>query len=194
MIHFPTEEDMRNLYSCFPFESLKIQDSDFAIKQTNGFEGIRQSATLQELIAWKMMLHNKWNDVARAYAMMMFYYNQGIPDEPYYISPGKKGQSVEYFPNFKKKHFFIKDSFDFYADVYFFKFFSAIDDGTWQILNVYFSLGLYAREVRWLEFCSRLENIDSNILNSLKKIYNDNRYIKGKDCTAPLCMDRIMQK
>jgi hypothetical protein len=27
--------------------------------------------------------------------MMMFYYNQGIPDEPYYISPGKEGQIVE---------------------------------------------------------------------------------------------------
>lgn len=181
MIHFPTEEDMRSLYSCFPFESYKIQDSDFAIKQTNGIEGIRQFATHQELIAWKRVLHNKFNDVARAYVMMMFFYNQGIPDEPYYISPGKKGQSVEYFPNFKKEHFVIKDSFDFYTDVYFFKFFSAIEDGILQILNVYFSVGLDACEVSWRVFCSRFVNIDSNILNFLKKIYKDNRYKKGKD-------------
>ena len=92
MNKFPTEEDMQSLYSCFPIESFKIRDSDFANKQTNCkdlIENFNQVATIQELRAWKCALHNKWNDVAKAYTMMMFYYNQGIPDEPYFISPGR---------------------------------------------------------------------------------------------------------
>ncbi len=184
MIKFPTEEDMRSLYSCFPFESLKIKDSDFAIKQTNCKDykkKFNQIATIQELTAWKVALHNKWNDVAKAYAMMMFYYNQGIPDDPYYISPGRNGKSVEYFPNFNHEHFVIKDYFDFYADIYFFKSFSAIDDGLWQLLNVYFSLGIDVRRVTWENMCSKIASIDSKIQVSLKKIYDDDRYREGKE-------------
>jgi hypothetical protein len=56
MVHFPTEEDMRSLYSCFPFESLEIKESDFAIKQTNDKEGFVKPI---ELSAWKIVLHNK---------------------------------------------------------------------------------------------------------------------------------------
>ena len=181
MIKFPSEEDIRTLYSYFPFENLKIQDSDFAMKHTNSIEGVKQLATIQELSAWKIALHNKWNDIAYAYVMMMFYYNQGIPDEPYYISPGKKEQSVEYFPNFNQEHYLIKDSFDFYADVYFFKFFSAINDGVWQILNVYFNLGIDVYKVTWKNIRFKIANIDSKILDSLEKIYKDDRYIKGNN-------------
>ncbi len=181
MIKFPTEEDMRILYSCFPLESFKIRDSDFVIKKTNGIEGFLQFATIQELTAWKVALHNKWNDVAKAYTIMMFYYNQGIPDDPYFISPGRNGQSVKYFPNFSHEHFVIKDYFDFYADIYFFKSFSAIDDGLWQLLNVYFSLDIDVCEVTWKNVCLKIANIDSKILDSLKKIYDDGRYRESKE-------------
>ncbi|MBN1292921.1 MAG: hypothetical protein JXB48_13855 [Candidatus Latescibacteria bacterium] len=175
---------MRSLYACFPIKSFIIRDSDFAIKQANGidhYEWFIQLAKTQELTAWKFVLQSKWNDVAKAYAMMMFYYNQGIPDEPYFISPGRNGQSVEYFPNFSHEHFVIKDYFDFYADIYFLKLFSAIDDGLWQLLNVYFSLDIDVCEVTWKNVCSKIANIDSIILDSLKEIYNDDRYRIGKE-------------
>jgi len=180
MIHFPTNEDMRKYYANFPFSGFEIQDSDFAIKQLDGIEGLKQLAISKELSAWKIALKNKWNDVAKAFALMMFYYDKGIPDEPYYISPGRKGLSVEYFPHFDDEHFSIKDGFDFYADIYFFKMFSTID-GIWQILNVYFNLGLTVNKVSFSNVCSKLEKIDAQIVTSLKKIFEDERYQKGKD-------------
>ena len=180
MIHFPTNEDMKKYYANFPFSGFEIQDSDFAIKQLDGIKGLKQLAILKELSAWKMALKNKWNDVAKAFALMMFYYDKGIPDEPYSISPGRKGQSVEYFPHLDNEHFAIKDGFDFYADIYFFKVFSAID-GIWQILNVYFNLGLTVKAVRFSNVCSKLEKIDEQTEASLKKTFEDERYKKGKD-------------
>jgi hypothetical protein len=180
MIQFPTDQDINNLYSGFPFESLRMYKNDFSINKINGFEGIYQLATLNEIIAWKIILNNKVRHIAKAYAFMMFYYNLGIPDEPYYISPGPTGESVKYFPNFSHDHFLIKDSFDFYADVYFFKYFSAIDDGIWQLLNAFFSLGIDSCEVTWKNLCCKISSIDNNILNSLIRIYDDERYRKGK--------------
>ena len=180
MIHFPTNEDMQKYYANFPFASFEIKDSDFAIKQLDGIEALKQLAILKELSTWKMALINKLNDVAKAFALMMFYYDKGIPDEPYYISPGRKGQSVEYFPHFDDEHFAIKDGFDFYADIYYFKVFSAID-GIWQILNVYFNLGLTVYKVSFGNVCSKLKKIDAQTVTSLKKIFEDERYKKGKD-------------
>ena len=48
--------------------------------------------------------------------MLMFYHRKGIPDDPWFISPGKEGQSVQYLPNFEEKHFWYKSQFDYYAD------------------------------------------------------------------------------
>jgi hypothetical protein len=180
MIHFPTNEDMKKYYANFPFSCFEIQYSDFAVKQLDDIEGLKQIAILRELSAWKIALKNKWNDVAKSFALMMFYYDKGIPDEPYYVSPGRKGQSIEYFPYFDAEHFAIKDGFDFYADIYYFKVFSAID-GIWQILNVYFNLGLMVDKVSFKNVCSKLEKIDAQTAASLKKIFKDERYQKGKD-------------
>jgi len=180
MIHFPTHEDMKKYYANFPFSGFEMQDSDFAIKKLDGIEGLKKHAILLELRAWKMALKNKWNDVAKAFALMMFYYNKGIPDEPYYISPGREGLSVEYFPHFNNEHLAIKDGFDFYADIYYFKVISVFD-GIWQILNVYFNLGLTVDKVKFFSVCSELKKINKQTGTSLEKIFKDNRYEKGKD-------------
>ena len=133
-VDFPTKEDLQILYDSFPSEKLAVQDSDFKLNQLDGVDGINQFVSSMRLSSWKIALQNKWGDVARAYVMMMFYYNKGIPDDPYHISSGEKGQSVEYFPNFEAKHFIIKDYFDFYADFYFFKVCSVFDS-ILQIIN-----------------------------------------------------------
>jgi hypothetical protein len=51
------------------------------------------------------VLFNRMNLLIRNYTYTMFYYNQGIPDEVWYKSPGSKGQSVELFPDFKEEDY-----------------------------------------------------------------------------------------
>lgn len=111
--------------------------------------------------------------------MMIFYYNKGIPDDPYYISPGRKGQSVEYFPKFREHHFITKDYFDFYADFYFFKTLS-IFDSILQIINEYYNLGITVDKVTFKKVKEKLGNVDQNKAEVLKAIYDDPRFQDGK--------------
>lgn len=62
-------------------------------------------------------LNNKVGSVKVSYALCRHYYDKGIPDKPYYISPGKDGQSVQYFPNFKNKHWMRLYWFNHFADM-----------------------------------------------------------------------------
>ena len=170
---YPTEEEWKEIYRSFPAADIVFSEYDFNFAQKKGLEGLNQLTTIKEINAWIMALENKWKDVARSYVMMNFYYDKGIPDEPYFISPGRKGESVEYFPNFKKVHYVRKDAFDFYADVYFFKVFSAFD-GLWQLFNVYFKCGLDIHKVTFESLCKRLE--DKKTADHLRIILADERY------------------
>ena len=48
-------------------------------------------------------LNNKVGSVKVSYALCRHYYDKGIPDKPYYISPGKDGQSVQYLYPFLRR-------------------------------------------------------------------------------------------
>ena len=69
----------------------------------------------------------------------MFYFGKGIPDDEWFISPGKKGESIQYYPHFEKKDFLIKAQFDYYADAFYHKLFSAWDT-LGHLLNVVYEL------------------------------------------------------
>ena len=75
-------------------------------------------------------LNNKVGSIKVSYALCRHYYDKGIPDKPYYISPGKDGQSVQYFPNFKNEHWMRLYWFNHFADAAYMKLFSV-----WDTLN-----------------------------------------------------------
>lgn len=72
-------------------------------------------------------LNNKVGSIKVSYALCRHYYDKGIPDKPYYISPGKDGQSVQYFPNFKNEHWMRLYWFNHFADAAYMKLFSVWD-------------------------------------------------------------------
>jgi len=71
----------------------------------------------------------------------MFHFEKGIPDDEWFISPGRTGASVEYFPHFETKHHFTKAQFDYYADNFYYKLFSAWDS-LGHLLNIMYELGI----------------------------------------------------
>ena len=80
-------------------------------------------------------LNNKVGSVKVSYALCKHYYDKGIPDKPYYISPGKDGQSVQYFPNFENEHWMRLYWFNHFADATYMKLFSVWDSVT-EILDM----------------------------------------------------------
>lgn len=131
-----------------------------------GIDGLAQSVTLSRL---GIDVHNRILDVARAFGFMTFYYRQGIPDQRWHISPGRHGQSVEYFPDFEEHHFVAKEWFDFYSDTFYQKLFSA-----WSILghllNIQHALGLKERDVDFTPAVRRLASVEPELATTLQSV------------------------
>jgi hypothetical protein len=187
MYKFPSNKDFVELLKKFPFKRFIMEDCDFIIKQVNGLVEKKQLPIQLELRNWKEILHNLWYDVAISYAMLIFYKNQVKPDDPYYISPGKNGMSVEFFPKFEIKDHLMKKQFDFYCDVFFYKIFSALDV-LWQLLNVYYQLGIKSKYVSIIGrkstdsiFLKRLKKCNEKLYYVIKQTKKDKRFIDAKN-------------
>jgi hypothetical protein len=47
----------------------------------------------QEIIFWVVQLQNRIVQTTWSHRLMMYYFNKGIPDDEWFISPGWEGQS-----------------------------------------------------------------------------------------------------
>jgi hypothetical protein len=56
---------------------------------------------------WKTEFNNRSFELVLSYIFMMNYYQTGIPDDEWHISPGKSGNTVDYFPHFKRETFYL---------------------------------------------------------------------------------------
>src|SRR5690606_18865558 len=81
----------------------------------------------QEFNSWLRLFNNRLGQSRMSYIFLMHYLKKGISDEEWYISLGKEGQSIQYFPHFKEEIFYYKMMFDYYMDNFCYKFFSAWD-------------------------------------------------------------------
>lgn len=70
---------------------------------------------------WELILNNRIISINRNFGYAMFYYYKGIPDDEWFISPGKEGQSVEFFPHFDDQHTSNHFNFKYFVDIFFLK-------------------------------------------------------------------------
>lgn len=178
---FPDPGDWQRLLATSPFgralelaKGLRLAQSN--IKGVDAFvEAIQIDSLLYEM-------SQRLGGAVTGHALMMFYYEQGIPDKRWYESPSKDGHSIGYFPEFKEHHFELKAWFDFYADTFYYKLFSAWDL-IGQLLNV--RHGLFVRKVDFARALEALEKkdkflraawgpvTDSLVFTEAKRIRND---------------------
>ncbi len=167
-IRFPQPEELKTRYnkSPFPILNAKLSKLDALEINSNGIKELQLHLDLQEFI---LQLHHRVVDSAKSYILMMNFYDLGIPDKEWHISPGRSGSSVEYFPHFEPIHFEIKDWFDYYSDVFFSKTFSSLDMVA-QILNIYNNVGLQESKVSFHKVVARLKEKDKELFARLNSI------------------------
>ncbi|OUM83850.1 Cthe_2314 family HEPN domain-containing protein [Parageobacillus thermoglucosidasius] len=126
----------------------------------------------QEFKSWLRLFNNRLGQSRMSYVFLMHYYKKGIPDDEWFLSPGKEGQSVQYFPHFNEENFYYKMMFDYYMDIFYYKFFSAWDT-MFHVINVYYSFDLLPNSrfnsnvmQRLLQRNNSLHTIISNVSNS----------------------------
>src|SRR5699024_9781836 len=71
---------------------------------------------------WQMLLRNKLISINNDFGYALFYYYKGIPDDEWYMSPGKQGQSVQYYPHFEDQHYSNLYNFSYFVDIFFLKY------------------------------------------------------------------------
>lgn len=115
-----------------PFECIENVDLKKTTKQNplSNFELLKglfqkeDSKFLSMLDDWEVqhmerLLNNKLLSLDRNFGYAMFYYQKGIPDDEWFVSPGKQGQSVQYYPHFEDKHYSNHFNFTYFVDVFF---------------------------------------------------------------------------
>lgn len=150
---WPKEDEWRELEKSYPFEKLKVPDDCF--QYTASPQGSLEAFfAFPEILTWKVHLQNRLIQTGWSYVLLMFHFNKGIPDDEWFISPGKNGESIEYFPHFKEEDHLVKAQFDYYVDVFYYKLFSAWDT-LGHLLNVRYEMEIenasFGKAVRKLE-------------------------------------------
>lgn len=124
-------------------------------------------------------LNNKVGALKVSYALCRHYYDQGIPDKPYYISPGNEGQSIQYFPNFSTEHWMRLYWFNHFADAAYMKLFSVWDSVT-EILDTFYDMNIDKNMRFKFRVLEELETRDRELWKLLKKdVLNNDLYVQA---------------
>lgn len=115
---------------------------------------------------WESILENRLLSVDCNFGYAMFYYYKGIPDDEWFMSPGKQGQSVQYYPHFEQKHYSNFYNFTYFVDVFFL-----------QSFTVYETIG---------HLLFKLYDFDTNEDNPRDQISFNNAIFKLKEVNHPL--------
>jgi hypothetical protein len=168
LLEFPTEAEWRELVNAFPYEKLEVS-TDLFPYTAHPQGSVESFAATQDIFVWTVHLQNRLAQTRWSHSMFMYYFNKGIPDEEWMISPGRKGQSAEFYPHFQKRDHFVKGLFDYYADVFYYKLFSAWDN-LGHLLNVQHDLSI--QRVTFHKAVDALKDVDVSLHDSLKAIRN----------------------
>ena len=177
-------------------ESKNINDIRIDINKFNSYQGrFLLYPRINELIKG---FNNKIYLLSITYTLCHHYYDLGIPDEPWYISPSEDGKkSVQYMPNFRSEHYMRHFWFSYFASNLYINMFGIYDCLINLIANFYGISSQNASSqrkdvVKYLKenFPQMLKLLDDFKENKIYKQANKyrNRFVHG---TAP---NEISQK
>ena len=138
MKFFPTDAEYGAIRAKYPVPQLALIEASIEKQFAPHDSLFLGEMTLSE---WFIHLANRMIQARKAYHLMLYFFDMGIPDDRPFISPGKGGVSVEYLPDFSDDDYSKKAWFDFYADAFAFKLFTAWDS-IGQLLAVVHGLAL----------------------------------------------------
>lgn len=131
----PSQEEWdENLVSEY-FIGMRIDVAGFKVAQ----DLISQFFFKENICNHVRQHNNKVGTLAVTYVLCRHYFDKGIPDDPWYISPGKNGETVQYMPNFKPEDWLTRYWFSYFSEVMYLKIFS-IWDSIMSLINDYYQM------------------------------------------------------
>lgn len=166
---FLRKNGMPNLGAAL-FNNMYIDESVFGVSR----EGLPD--LVHPRLAEMIFEHNnKVGSLPITYALCSHYFDKGIPDDPWYISPGKDGHSIQYMPLFEDVHWMRRYWFNYFSDTYYLKI-SSVWDSLIEVMNHYYGLDyksdfdLKFKVGKWLN-----DNVP-DVYAVIKSVLNDQRH------------------
>lgn len=131
-----------------------------------------------DLDHWHRLLKNKVISLNRNFGYAMFYYYRGIPDDPYYISPGGTGKSVEFFPYFEEKHYSNHHNFTYFVDVFFLQAFTVYET-LGHLLFKYYDFEDKNGRISYNKAVSKLKKVNFPLYEALNSIMGTDNFKLG---------------
>lgn len=124
--------------------------------------------------------NNRSFDLANNYVMLMSYFNAGIPDDEWYISPGRDGSSIQYFPHFEEEHHIYHYWFGFYMESYYTRF-SGMIDAVYHLINIKYNFEIEPGLGFIGKILKKLEVADKDLHDYLKSVPQNPIYEKTNE-------------
>ena len=168
----PTKEEWEKyLCSSQLFNNMYIDLNGF-----NVAEDVMTKLLFNQGICEHIRVHNNKVGVLNiSYVLSRHYFDKGIPDDQWYISPGKNGSSIEYMPNFQEIDWLVHYWFSYHCEAVYYKLFS-IWDSVVSFINEYYQMG-YKEDSRFRkDVLKELKKNRSDIANLMKDILDEKVY------------------
>ncbi|MCK6256829.1 hypothetical protein LCY76_09505 [Fictibacillus sp. KIGAM418] len=162
-----TEVDLNECTKESPLKDFEVSKGMFQ-KEDDHFMNLDNWDTQH----WETILGNRLLSVNRNFGYTMYYYYKGIPDDEWHKSPGKNGQSIEYYPHFEEQHHSNFYNFTYFVDTFFLKAYTLYE----TIGHLLFKL--YDFKIKEDDFVSfkraiyKLKNVNRPLYKDLNKVKN----------------------
>ncbi len=124
-LDFPSKEDWNRIYDSSNLQQIYSILDTFESKEHIA-DNSQDFLKIFEVNGWVVEIRQRIKDIVISYVLMLFYYEKGIPDNRWYISPMKNGEpGIQYYPDFKEIHFYTKSWFDYFSDTLYSKIFTS---------------------------------------------------------------------
>jgi len=168
---FPTHEELIAVAKRNQLDDMAVMPGDFN-PAARTFDAVDVWMRDSDVETWTIHLLGRLGSVRLSYWLMQYYADKGIPDERWYMSPGRSGQSIEYFPDFDEEAHSTKFMFDYAADAFYAQLFAAWDNLA-QAINDMHALGLGIKDVSLWRVVSGLKTVVPSLHADLAQLTSD---------------------
>ncbi|MBE6861474.1 MAG: hypothetical protein E7497_01050 [Ruminococcus sp.] len=124
--------------------------------------------------------NNKVGSIKISYALAMHYFDKGIPDDEWFISPGKNGSSIDYMPHFNDEDYLIRYWYCFFMENLYGKV-QSMCDTLYLFINEFYELGIKESTGFVSKVLNRIKTTNPALFELLNNSHKDKRYLKASN-------------
>ena len=130
-LELPSPQEWQEGLNLNPFKKLTIDISELDIS-----DDMATALVYEDLQYWVQQHNNKAKSLNITYVLLEHYYDKGIPDDEW-ISWRSGG--IDYMPHFQPEHWYIRDWFHFFVEIYYYRIFS-LWDSVVGFINIFYQM------------------------------------------------------